>query len=346
MDTYYSLRRQRSGLAPLHKRGVCDNCETPLQGPVCHECGQHETELHRPIPRLIKDGLSDSFALDGRVMRSLPMLMLKPGMMTRLYLKGARARFMPPFRLYIITSLIFFFFAPFAGNVSAFLDAGQPQSAPVTLAPAPWEEGGQPLGTLSESTKGVSASARYTNSQGEQLDVSNEDQAVAAALDFFLGDEEEKVNAQPSLDRAARYYMFNRVEHLIHSPDSLMRETFRWASRMAFAMVPIVALFFATIYAWRQGFYYFDHLITAIHLQSALFLAATLSVWLGFILPPSLLVIIFMIYAWYYLYRVQREVYTSGRVMGHVRTFVIYISYSMILGMSVLIAFIFGVITA
>lgn len=48
------------------------------------------------------------FALDGRLLRTLPMLMLRPGRMTRQYIDGMRARFVPPFRLFLLTSVIFF----------------------------------------------------------------------------------------------------------------------------------------------------------------------------------------------------------------------------------------------
>lgn len=98
--------------------GVCANCRAELQGPVCHMCGQVADEYHRPVRGLIGELFEGLFALDGRVARTLPNLIARPGRITRDYLKGKRARYMPPFRLYIIASLIFFLLIPGIDQVS------------------------------------------------------------------------------------------------------------------------------------------------------------------------------------------------------------------------------------
>lgn len=101
-----------AALAPDTPEGVCANCATRLQGPVCHQCGQVADVYHRPITGLIADVFDGLLALDGRVVRTLPALLLRPGRITRAFLKGRRARYLPPFRLYIIASLIFFLLIP------------------------------------------------------------------------------------------------------------------------------------------------------------------------------------------------------------------------------------------
>ncbi len=99
-------------LAPETPDGLCANCETQLQGPVCHNCGQLADEYHRPVRGLLGELVEGLLALDGRVARTIPNLLGRPGRITRDYLKGRRARYMPPFRLYIIASLIFFLLVP------------------------------------------------------------------------------------------------------------------------------------------------------------------------------------------------------------------------------------------
>lgn len=105
-------------LEPDAPQGVCANCATALQGPVCHQCGQLADVYHRPVRGLIAELIEGLFALDGRVARTVPNLMGRPGRITRDYLKGRRARYMPPFRLYIIASLIFFLLIPGIDQVS------------------------------------------------------------------------------------------------------------------------------------------------------------------------------------------------------------------------------------
>lgn len=112
-DNRPRARKSRpAALRPDTPEGVCANCETDLQGPVCHSCGQLADEYHRPVRGLLGELIEGFFALDGRVARTLPNLLARPGRVTRDYLKGKRARYMPPFRLYIIASLIFFLLVP------------------------------------------------------------------------------------------------------------------------------------------------------------------------------------------------------------------------------------------
>lgn len=123
-----STRRKPSRPAVLRAdtpEGVCANCETKLEGPVCHMCGQVDNEYHRPVHGLFSEVVEGLFALDGRVARTLPALLLFPGRITRAFLKGKRMRYMPPFRLYIIASLLFFLLVPLSGNLGDMADGVQ-----------------------------------------------------------------------------------------------------------------------------------------------------------------------------------------------------------------------------
>lgn len=123
-----STRRKPSRPAVLRAdtpEGVCANCETKLEGPVCHMCGQVDDEYHRPVHGLFSEVIEGLLALDGRVARTLPALLLFPGRVTRAFLKGKRMRYMPPFRLYIIASLLFFLLVPLSGNLGDMADGMQ-----------------------------------------------------------------------------------------------------------------------------------------------------------------------------------------------------------------------------
>lgn len=87
---------------------TCSNCETPLKGRYCHKCGQIADTWHRPIWSLFSEITEGLFNLDGRVWRTLPSLLFRPGHLTRNYLTGKRQRYIPPFRLFLLASLVFF----------------------------------------------------------------------------------------------------------------------------------------------------------------------------------------------------------------------------------------------
>jgi hypothetical protein len=86
----------------------CYNCGTVLRGPWCYVCGQLGEDFHRSAHHLIFEALESFFHADGRVWRTLPGLLFKPGHLTRSYLDGKRAPQVPPMRLFLIVLLIVF----------------------------------------------------------------------------------------------------------------------------------------------------------------------------------------------------------------------------------------------
>lgn len=59
---------------------------------------------------------------DSRVWRTLWPLLFRPGFLTREYFAGRRARFLPPFRLYLVLSVLFFLVAAAMPNQLALFD--------------------------------------------------------------------------------------------------------------------------------------------------------------------------------------------------------------------------------
>ncbi|MCH8685818.1 DUF3667 domain-containing protein [Pedomonas mirosovicensis] len=85
---------------------TCRNCEAALTGPYCAACGQKAEHLHRPFWEILEDFLHTVIHFDGRLWRTLRSLFLRPGEMTADWADGRQARYMPPIRLFIFTSLI------------------------------------------------------------------------------------------------------------------------------------------------------------------------------------------------------------------------------------------------
>ena len=97
------------GLSPGGKADLsgepCRNCGEMVNQRHCPRCGQLAASFHRPFIALVWDSISDSFALDSRLSRTLPLLFFRPGLVTRRYVEGRRARYVPPFRLFLLSSL-------------------------------------------------------------------------------------------------------------------------------------------------------------------------------------------------------------------------------------------------
>tara|TARA_Y100000748_G_scaffold253554_1_gene219242 strand:+ start:19 stop:798 length:780 start_codon:yes stop_codon:yes gene_type:complete len=90
------------------KNKKCKNCGNPLIGEYCAGCGQKDVDLLE-FKKLIKDFFDHHLDLDSRLFRTIKYLITSPGFLTTEYWNGKRAIYVPPFKLYLITSLLYFF---------------------------------------------------------------------------------------------------------------------------------------------------------------------------------------------------------------------------------------------
>ena len=87
----------------------CANCEYELIGAFCSNCGQSCKSRRGPIWQVTGELLHELFALDSKMFSSLWSLLVKPGELTDRFLSGKRASVLPPVRLYLVVSILFFF---------------------------------------------------------------------------------------------------------------------------------------------------------------------------------------------------------------------------------------------
>jgi hypothetical protein len=125
----------------LRPTAVCLNCGTTLGGQYCGNCGQRAAASRLiSIWELLRDAFGDLFELDSRLWRTLIPLMIRPGQLTRDYLMGRRARYMPPFRMYLVLSIVFFLVAFFDPRDELGI-LFEPQEPPIAASPDEETEG-------------------------------------------------------------------------------------------------------------------------------------------------------------------------------------------------------------
>jgi len=89
----------------------CLNCGAPLTGHYCSNCSQ-PADVHVPSTlEIIHEALEGLTHSDSRLWRTLYLLWLKPGRLTQEFISGRRVAYLPPFRLYLVLSVIFFLIA-------------------------------------------------------------------------------------------------------------------------------------------------------------------------------------------------------------------------------------------
>ena len=90
------------------KPDVCQNCDTRFKGNYCPNCGQQLKEFKKPFKFLMVDLAGNIFSFDTRLLRSLKDLITRPGSYALEYINGHRMRYVPPLRLYVFISFLFF----------------------------------------------------------------------------------------------------------------------------------------------------------------------------------------------------------------------------------------------
>lgn len=86
----------------------CLNCGAALQGTFCHACGQKASSVHLGMHDFVHEATHEFLHLDGKILQTVKLLVVRPGELTREFLAGRRARYISPVRVYLTFSLIFF----------------------------------------------------------------------------------------------------------------------------------------------------------------------------------------------------------------------------------------------
>lgn len=93
---------------PIEDSQSCENCHFPLNGPFCANCGQEADSKLKYFWVVIMHLLDDIFSFDSRASRTLFPLLTRPAFLTNEYFAGRRVHYVPPLRLYLFISIIFF----------------------------------------------------------------------------------------------------------------------------------------------------------------------------------------------------------------------------------------------
>jgi hypothetical protein len=106
-------------LTPDGKR--CPACQSAVHGRFCSTCG--EKALHRQ-PRttwgFLKRGVARLLDADSRLLRSLYLLLFRPGALTNRFLDGHRSHYVGPLQFFAIVNVAFVVFVSVTGGPTTF----------------------------------------------------------------------------------------------------------------------------------------------------------------------------------------------------------------------------------
>lgn len=282
----------------------CLNCGSYLRGQYCAVCGQRSSGRLISLWELIRDAFGDLFEIDSRLWRTLIPLLIRPGRLTHDYLQGRRARYMPPFRMYLVMSLLFFvvaFFDP--RNSLGFLYEPEPE------APAPTEQ------------------------ELEELKLDDDDSITDGECN--VGDEDFE-DMPAWLQRRLTPERVNQVCERIKADEgkSFLNNLLDNVPAALIILLPLMAFVLKALYPLSRR-YYVEHLLFFVHFHAFFFLILTLQILLirlGALLglpeaAPVLAVVASSFYIPVYLFVSMRRVYDQGRLITGLKYLALLIAY-------------------
>jgi hypothetical protein len=329
-DRFHADRRVLSRVAmlePAPPAATCRNCGAPSPGQYCPECGQRSPARVLTLWELIKEATDDLTHSDSRVWRTLIPLMLKPGLLTREYLLGRRARYLPPFRLYLVLSVLCFLTLGLGDNERDFIRAEADLSAelarmdPEERAEAERQlqelqrlrETGLPIPVPGSKAQGAPDATAQPGSRGK--------------IDC------EKVQVSPAALRAAVQAACRKL-NVEGGWRRFGEELFGNIPKMMFVFLPLIAFVSFLLHIF-SGRYYVEHLLLFVHFHCFVFAAFVIQGLLSrggdFFRPiefvAGLLALVLFFYFPIYLYKAMRLVFGQRRWLAVPKFFLLSISY-------------------
>jgi Protein of unknown function (DUF3667) len=255
---------------------LCPNCEAKVPNDgynFCNNCGQENRDIKLPVRYFVTDFFESLTNLDTKTFHSLRDLLMSPGLLTKNFNANKRARYVPPFRLYLLTSALFFLLLTFVfkkdvvENEANFRntlikETGAGQISMFTLTRFSGEQFKQLLAIEDVSVAKVDSFCQASNIKTDFIN----SRILKGLLDFRTG----KLQA-------------SQIEEML----------FENLSYSLFLCMPIFA-FLLFLFNDRNKYFFSEHFVFALHFHTYVFIVLGISSLIGkylFTIPSSILLV-------------------------------------------------------
>lgn len=293
------------------KQQHCQNDGTKLVGDYCHTCGQRGDEPRRAVIGLVQDFFVDTLAIDGKLARTLALLLTRPGVLARRYLDGQRVRYSPPFRLYLFASVFFFLTAFWMAGLDK-VDLEQIRNANLNVDDATLAELEQTDPELAEQIKEMRERIQAERTAEEERNGANvtEDSVSFADLKW----EDLEYNGPEWLEARLKH-MLEAAQRVVEDPRLFISESRQNLPRTLLLAPLLYAFLLLLLYIYRRKFYVYDHFVVSLYMHAALYAYLLLSLFLSRIPGFGVLLLwVPLIWGWWQPAAVLRQAYGSGWV--------------------------------
>lgn len=304
----------------------CLNCGYPhgFEADFCPHCGQKNEDVNVPMTILFGEFISTYLAIDSKLFKSIWPFTFKPGFLTNRYNEGKRMSYSNPLRLYVVTSIIYFFVISFflSSSIEKFVSLALKQD--FTIFPSAENFTPQTLSLIQNSRANLSEKELMEMIPPEILDYYPEGISFDSLLTLMTTQPlhlDEKANLRvkdsvlakmrsrplleivkdPSIDDEAwlNYLQMDgeqvgentkliglKLRKMLDNEAYFISYVFKNLPVMMLLAIPIFAGLLKLLYI-RRGMYYIEHVIHALHLHSFAYLLFSLGIALTYTLNGS-----------------------------------------------------------
>lgn len=273
----------------------CANCSASLSpnANYCHQCGQRSQEVAWRFRNFVQDFFEQYLAFDSKIVHTLKPFFLRPGRLTKDYIQGKRAQYVHPVRLYLFTSIVFFFLlsmmgdnfespakmAPETKQELDSLKSIEPLLPRVT--PVPADKSRQRLsdtGNLDFKEKRIDSVSHSTEKTKNVIKIDlgshlmNADTFLKLTYDLNLSPEEVvRRSAKKELSPIETILLQRTVRINRTEPEDIYQTIVRNFPLMMLILVPFFALLLKLAYFRRKNWLFLHHVIHSLHLHAFLY---------------------------------------------------------------------------
>jgi len=314
----------------------CLNCGAHLRGQYCGTCGQRSRSRLISLWELISDAFGDLLELDSRLWQTLVPLMNRPGQLTHDYLQGRRARYMPPFRMYLVLSLLFFvvaFFDP-REELGLFFEPEAEQTTKEEADEADEvrrqvleELAAEGLVSENDNAEGGGFRLNFDDEDGDDIELDEDCNVTSSDIE----DMPDWLARRLTPERLKRVCERTQIDGGQAFADKLLDNV----PAALIVLLPLMAFVLKALYPLSKR-YYVEHLLFFVHFHAFFFLILSMQVLFARLavllsVPETAVTLVLVVASFYipvYLFISMRRVYGQGRIITFIKYIALVIAYS------------------
>ncbi len=302
--------------------GICLNCGTRRLGEFCHACGQG-SHVHRSLGAIWHDLAHGAFHFEGRIWRTLPLLVLRPGELTRRYVHGERARFVSPLALFLFIMFVLFAMLSVVGAHLELSSGGEGGEAARVKMATKIAADNDRIARLTER-RARAAPTEIVRIDAAIAERRAETEAVATAMDASRGELRWLGRIHTGWKRLDK-----GLAKAAENPNLILYKLQSNAYKFAWALIPLSIPFLWLLFPFSRRFTAYDHAVFVTYslcFVSLLLIALSLAGMAGVATGTLFLLACLLIPL--HMYKQLRDTYAIGRVGAALRMILLFVGAS------------------